>query len=86
LHEVLLTEDESRRVLEFDEFFIVNAGWHSGGRTNGNAHVGRPVPEDFRYSSETNNRWLTVSDLRAIVNIHESTNESTNDTLCAAVG
>jgi UDP-N-acetylglucosamine 4,6-dehydratase len=86
LHEVLLTEDESRRVLEFDDLFIVNAGWLPGGLTNGNAHVGRPVAEDFRYSSETNDQWLTVSDLRAIVNLNESTNESSDDTVRAAVG
>jgi UDP-N-acetylglucosamine 4,6-dehydratase/5-epimerase len=86
LHEVLLTEDESRRVLEFDDMFIVNPGWLAGGWANGSAHVGRPVPENFRYSSETNDRWLTVSDLRAIANIHESTDESSDDTLRAAVG
>jgi UDP-N-acetylglucosamine 4,6-dehydratase len=80
---VLLTEDESRRVLEFDDYFIVSPGW-LGAKSNG--HVGRPVPDNFRYSSETNDRWLTVSELRAIVNIHETTHESSDDTLCAAVG
>ncbi len=83
LHEVLLTEDESRRVLEFDDYFIVDPGWLGA---KGSGHVGRPVPPDFRYSSEKNDRWLTVSDLRAIINVQESNHEATDDTLCAAVG
>ncbi|HEY2990935.1 MAG TPA: UDP-N-acetylglucosamine 4,6-dehydratase (inverting) [Candidatus Binatia bacterium] len=82
LHEVLLTEDESRRVLEFDDFFVVQPGWLHSGSSNGHGRGGRPVAENFRYSSESNDQWLTVGDLRATVDVYGST----DDTLCAAVG
>lgn len=67
LHETLLTEDEARRTLEFDDFFVVQPGpllrWWSNRHLNG----GRPLPEGFRYSSETNDRWLRVHELRHMV-------------------
>jgi hypothetical protein len=53
-----------------------------GGWKNGRLHTGRPVPENFRYSSENNERWLTLDDLREIVHGYESTHAP----LRAAVG
>lgn len=65
LHEVMITEDESRHAIEFDTHFIVepeHAFWgkisHPGGK---------PVPENFRYASDINNWWLTGEELKKIV-------------------
>ncbi len=65
LHEVLLTEDESRHTLEYDSFFIIepeHAFWGAKKHVNGKA-----LPEGFRYTSENNSIWLTDADLRKIV-------------------
>lgn len=65
LHEVLLTEDESRHTLEFDKYFIVepeHAFWGKTSHPNG-----RPLPDEFRYTSENNTLWLTNEQLRHIV-------------------
>ena len=32
---------------------------------------GRRVSDDFRYSSETNTEWLTIPELRALIDEHE---------------
>jgi UDP-N-acetylglucosamine 4,6-dehydratase/5-epimerase len=83
LHEVLVTEDEARRTLEFHDFFVVEPGAVMGsGWKNGRLHTGRPVPENFRYSSESNERWLTLDELREVVHGYESTRTA----LRAAVG
>jgi UDP-N-acetylglucosamine 4,6-dehydratase/5-epimerase len=57
LHEVLLSEDDSRQALEFDDMFIIEPTFPSwpfvpwqGGK--------RPVT-GFRYSSDTNTAWLS---------------------------
>lgn len=65
LHEVMITEDDSRNVIEFDDCFIVKPDfrWWSKREFTG----GRPVAQDFRYSSDKNDRWLTVEELRGIV-------------------
>jgi UDP-N-acetylglucosamine 4,6-dehydratase len=61
LHELLLTEDESRHAVELPDRYIVlpeYASWPL--RDSG----GSPLPDGFRYTSDTNDRWLTVDELR----------------------
>lgn len=65
LHEVMITEDESRHAKEFDTHYIVEpefAFWRST-----HYEDGKPLPEGFRYSSEINTEWLTKKDLKNIV-------------------
>jgi len=65
LHEVLVSEDEARHTLELDDLFVIQPA-HSWWRV-GNWKQGRPVPEGYRYGSDTNTDWLTAADLYAIV-------------------
>lgn len=51
LHECLLTDDESHMALETWDRFILNPD------TSNNTKPG------FRFASDTNDKWLTVSDL-----------------------
>lgn len=67
LHEVLLTEDEARRALEFDDFYVVQPGAILPEWQNGRLNGARPVPEGFRYSSDANTRWLAVDELRRVL-------------------
>ncbi|WP_445147914.1 UDP-N-acetylglucosamine 4,6-dehydratase (inverting) [Baekduia sp. Peel2402] len=63
LHETLLTEDEARHAVEADWGFVIlpeYASWSS------KAHDGAPVADGFRYASDTNDRWLTVDEVRAM--------------------
>lgn len=65
LHEVLLTEDEARHAREFDDHFIIEPEypfWDSGIKING-----KPLPEAFRYSSDTNTKWMTIDRLAEII-------------------
>jgi len=65
LHEVLLSEDEARHTVEFEDSFVIepmHPWWKDA------ANFNRPrMPEGFRYSSETNSAWLAVSDLRKLI-------------------
>lgn len=62
LHETMVPVDDSRRALEFDDFFILQPDfkWWSAENHQG----GRLVPEGFQYSSDNNDRWLSIEDLR----------------------
>jgi UDP-N-acetylglucosamine 4,6-dehydratase/5-epimerase len=65
IHECLVTEDESRHAIEFDDFFIVkpeHPWWNQKGHK-----VGRPLPEGFRYSSDKNEKWLTEEMLQKML-------------------
>jgi len=65
LHEVLISEDESRNTVEVDRMYVVKPPetlWERELHYEGN-----PLPEDFRYSSDSNSRWLDVDGIRRLV-------------------
>lgn len=65
LHEVLIARDESRQVVELDDMFIIQPThpWWEARDWQG----GRPVPDGFKYTSDANDRWWTVEDLRRML-------------------
>ncbi|MGH9512490.1 MAG: UDP-N-acetylglucosamine 4,6-dehydratase (inverting) [Terriglobales bacterium] len=65
LHEVLLSEDESRNTLETDDMYIVQPT-HSWWKT-GNWRQSRQLQEGFRYTSDGNSQWLTRDDLFELI-------------------
>ena len=72
LHEVLISEDEARHTLELEQMFVVQpaeALWF-GYSWNGR---GKPLPDGFRYASDSNDRWLTVDEMRQLIEPFETT-------------
>jgi len=71
LHEVLITEDEARSTIEFSKHYVVQPGAEFGQWENGDQERGKPIAEGFRYSSDSNESWLTDEELSNMVEIHE---------------
>jgi UDP-N-acetylglucosamine 4,6-dehydratase len=65
LHEVLVHEDEARHTLELDDMFVVQPlfPWW----TRDHWAEGRALPDGFRFSSDTNTRWLSGGELQAMI-------------------
>ena len=65
VHEVLIAEDESRAALEFDDMFVVTPmfQWWGGERWQD----GKPLPEGYRFASETNTHWISQAELRGLI-------------------
>jgi UDP-N-acetylglucosamine 4,6-dehydratase len=65
LHEVLISEDEARNTLEYENHYIVKPPppWYFGDVWKG----GTTPPEGFRFSSETNTQRLTGEELLALL-------------------
>ena len=68
LHETLVTEDDARRTLEYDDYFAILPAFHDWdadayARRNG----GRRCEDGFRYSSDTNPLQMTAEDLRGMI-------------------
>ena len=73
LHETMVSDDDARHTLEYDDRFAILPDfhdWDSEGYAKANG--GRPCAEGFRYSSDTNTQWLSVDDLRAMVDLSGS--------------
>ncbi len=65
LHEVLVSEDESRHTLETEDMFVIQPA-HPWWTSENWIHAKR-LPDGFRYSSDTNERWLTRRELETLV-------------------
>lgn len=65
LHEMLISEDEARQAVEFDDMFVIQPmfSWWQTERWSG----GRALAPEFRYSSDTNTRWLTRQELLRMI-------------------
>ncbi|MCJ7514277.1 MAG: UDP-N-acetylglucosamine 4,6-dehydratase (inverting) [Anaerolineales bacterium] len=66
LHEVLLSEDEARHAVELDDMYVVEpaeALWFG----HGWRQQGAALPPDFRYASDSNPNWMTLDEIRSIV-------------------
>jgi UDP-N-acetylglucosamine 4,6-dehydratase len=67
LHEVLISEDEARTAVELDDRYVVMPSmdlWTMGDYWQSN---GRPLPDGFRYASNTNPEWLTIDQIQQMV-------------------
>jgi UDP-N-acetylglucosamine 4,6-dehydratase/5-epimerase len=61
LHEVLLTEDESRHSYDIGDRYVILPA-----RVEPTEPIGDVLADGFRYTSDSNDRWLTADELRAI--------------------
>jgi UDP-N-acetylglucosamine 4,6-dehydratase len=70
LHECLITEDESRTTLEIGKYYIIYPEWRPGGIVMLPKDL-KPtdtkiVKEGFRYTSDGNDEWLSVDQLKEL--------------------
>lgn len=74
LHEDMLTETDAANTVEFDDYYALLPSartWDPEAfRKESNARPGRPCPPGFSYRSDTNDRFLTVEEIRELLH-HE---------------
>jgi UDP-N-acetylglucosamine 4,6-dehydratase len=65
LHEVLISEDESRQAVELENMYVVQPShpWW----TEDMSMSGTRLPDNFQYASNTNSHWLAAPELRQLV-------------------
>ncbi|MDM5246496.1 UDP-N-acetylglucosamine 4,6-dehydratase (inverting) [Lysinibacillus sp. G4S2] len=65
LHEAMITEDDARHTLEYDSYYVIQPefSWWSKEYAVG----GKLLDETFSYISNINDHWLTVEELRDLV-------------------
>jgi len=74
LHEVLVSEDESRQTVEAEDMYVIQPS-HPWWKSENWVNV-KPLPEGFRYSSDTNDRWLARRELEELVTPETSATET----------
>lgn len=65
LHEAMIMEDDARHTVEFDDYYVIQPEfpWWSKSYAKG----GKVLPDGFAYTSDKNTEWLSIEELRALV-------------------
>jgi len=65
VHEILLTKEESKHAKEFNNYFVIepeHSFWNKD-----NFKEGKRLPDEFEYTSNKNNKWITKEQMRKIL-------------------
>lgn len=68
LHEVMIPQDDARNAIDYGEYYVIqppHTWWDGDAYLKKNGGV--PCSDGFEYSSDSNERWLSVEDLRQMV-------------------
>lgn len=66
MHEILLSLDEARHALDFGDHFVITPEFVSWGKID-YKNDGKDLNEDYYYSSDNNDKWLTVPDIKSLI-------------------
>jgi len=67
LHEVMITEDDSRQTLELDDRYVIEPSFAWWQRDRYDATGATPVAEGFHFASDINSDWLDTARLKALI-------------------
>jgi UDP-N-acetylglucosamine 4,6-dehydratase/5-epimerase len=67
LHEVMITEDDARNTIELDDCYVIEPSFAFWSRASYAEAGAKPVPEMFRYASDSNSQWLDAAGLRRLI-------------------
>ena len=69
LHETLISNEESRQTLAFNNYFIIypNFDWLAIEKCK----LGKKLPGDYIFSSDKNDKWIKVNEMRKILEMEK---------------
>jgi UDP-N-acetylglucosamine 4,6-dehydratase len=67
LHEEMISFEEGRRALQLKDRFVLQPDMATWGYASPDGGV--PVPPGFQFRSNVNDRWLSVEDIRALLQV-----------------
>lgn len=66
IHEVMITKDDARKTIDVGDFYVVQPSFRFWERRS-NWTEGKPLPEDFEYSSGNNPWFLTPDEMIELI-------------------
>ncbi len=67
LHEIMITEHNAAQTESRDDRYIIHPEWNFWDLKQASSTSWEPMPEGFEYSSDKNTEWLSVDELRTIL-------------------
>ncbi|MFJ6264929.1 UDP-N-acetylglucosamine 4,6-dehydratase (inverting) [Lysinibacillus xylanilyticus] len=65
LHEAMIMEDDARHTIEFNDYYVIQPELASLAQEQTNG--GKALPDGFAYTSDNNTEWLTIEQLKDLV-------------------
>ena len=67
IHEIMITKEDSRKSFDYGDYYIIypQVDWWS--KEHHFTGGGKAVAPDFEYSSDTNDRWLQVEEIKKLM-------------------
>jgi UDP-N-acetylglucosamine 4,6-dehydratase len=66
IHELMISRDDARQTLELENFYVIQPQFNYWSRRSSWTD-GRQMPEDFEYSSGTNEWRLSITDMQEML-------------------
>ncbi len=66
LHEMMISHDDARHTLDFNTHYTIFTD-HEFKKLSASEKKGKTVPEEFLYTSNTNDQWLSKADLKDLI-------------------
>jgi UDP-N-acetylglucosamine 4,6-dehydratase len=80
LHEVMIPSNDARNTLEFDDYYAVLPAFRNWNSEAYQKEKGGTWCDDqFKFSSDNNDHWLTAEELRDMIGLDESAYASSDD-------
>ncbi len=67
MHETLISEDEARKTRILKGVYVILAEFFGGKHVHGKYYKYKTPPEGFVYSSDKNEQWLSVSEIKSMI-------------------
>jgi UDP-N-acetylglucosamine 4,6-dehydratase len=69
LHEEMISEDDARRTVAFDDYYAIQPVLAAWQRSSGadSQEGGKSLPDGFAYRSDNNDLWLGVDEIRDLL-------------------
>lgn len=67
LHEAMIGEDDARVTLEYRDHYVIRPSHGNWDPARYQEKHGKPCPDGFRYTSDTNRDWLQAAQIRRLV-------------------
>jgi UDP-N-acetylglucosamine 4,6-dehydratase (inverting) len=65
IHEMMISSEDARNTIEFDKYYIILSDLD--GIDSSENHKGKRVPDGFEYHSGNNTEWLSIEQMRKLV-------------------
>lgn len=72
IHEQMIGLEDAPHTYEFEDYFKILPAIHNWSKNPERINGGKPVPDDFSYSSDTNEQWMKIEELQKWLSAKEN--------------